>query len=289
MRASHKIILISCIAVVTAMPVFAAEFLFDTKSKVIAPGDEVKIDFLINTEGDNLNALEAAIVFPKDILELTEIRDGNSLINFWVERPHEDAGSVRFSGIVPGGYTGSRGLLFSLVFRAKKQGNASVEAHDVSALRNDGAGTAARTRANPLRIIVSARAPRAPSSETAMEDHVVPEAFTPEIARDSNIFEGKYFLVFATQDKGLGIDYYEVREGGRPFVRAESPYVLQNQKRDEEIEVKAVDKAGNERLVRLAPPETYVVYRAIAIWVILLIVIGAAVRYRRTKKKRSHS
>ncbi len=286
MRASHKIILISCIAVVTAMPVFAAEFLFDTKTKIITPGDEIKIDFLINTERDNLNALEAAVVFPKDILEFKEIRDGNSLVNFWVERPHEDGSGVRFSGIVPGGYTGSRGLLFSLVFRAKKQGNAFVEAHDFSALRNDGVGTAAHARATPLRIIISSRAPRTPSSETAMEDRVAPEQFVPEIARDPNIFEGKYFLVFATQDKGSGIDHYEVQEGDRPAVRAESPYVLQDQRRDEEIAVKAIDKRGNERLVRLAPPETYAVYRALAIWVILLIVIGAAVRYWRKKKKR---
>lgn len=284
MKVFIKIIFISCIAVLMTMPVSAVEFFFDAKTTAIAIGDEVKIDFLINTEKDDINALEAVIVFPHDSLEIEEIRDGGSLINFWVERPHEREGAVRFSGIVPGGYRGSRGLLFSVVFRAKKEGSGLMVVRDLSALRNDGAGTAAKAYANPLQITVSGRLMSAVAQEAAIEDHTPPEAFTLEIAHDQNIFDGKYFLVFATQDKESGIDYYEVREGARSPIRAVSPYVLQNQKRDEKIEVRAVDKRENERIARLAPQETYVVYRIVAI-LMLVLIVGVAIQYRRKKKK----
>ena len=67
-----------------------------------------------------------------------------------------------------------------------------------------------------------------------------------------NIFDGKYFLVFATQDKGSGIDHYEVSEdNGASFIPAVSPYLLKNQSLDTKIIVKAFDKKGNEKIAEV--------------------------------------
>lgn len=74
-----------------------------------------------------------------------------------------------------------------------------------------------------------------------------PKMWINKMFSDPAIFDGKYFLVFATQDKGSGISHYEVCEGGkRKCAIAESPYLLQNQKLNQKIFVKAVDKNGNE-------------------------------------------
>jgi len=59
--------------------------------------------------------------------------------------------------------------------------------------------------------------------------------------------DGKYFLVFSTQDKGSGVDHYEVREGRfGGFSEVSSPYILKYQSLDKKIFVKAIDKFGNE-------------------------------------------
>ena len=70
-------------------------------------------------------------------------------------------------------------------------------------------------------------------------------------------------MVFAAQDKGLGIDYYEIAEKRGSNItqnyaellwqKEESPYLLEDQKLKSYIYVRAVDKAGNARIVYLPP------------------------------------
>jgi len=108
----------------------------------------------------------------------------------------------------------------------------------------------------------------------AMIDSTPPEDFKPEIGRDPAIFEGKYFLSFATIDATSGVDYFEVKEGKRDFKRAESPYLLEDQSLESKILVKAVDKAGNERIAEIIPPAKPFPYRIIPVIVICLAIIG---------------
>jgi hypothetical protein len=75
-------------------------------------------------------------------------------------------------------------------------------------------------------------------------------------------------VTFSTTDKQTGIDYYEVREtderGNIPGTReapqwtrvpANEPYVLLDQNLESLVEVRAVDKAGNERIASLSPDD----------------------------------
>jgi hypothetical protein len=113
----------------------------------------------------------------------------------------------------------------------------------------------------------------------------------PEITRDSSIFDNKWFLVFATQDKGSGIDHYEILET-RSNIKAilinkkiflnyfkkqwkigESPYMLNDQKLQSYIFVKAIDKAGNERIVKLKPQNPLLWYKNLENWSIIIVVL----------------
>jgi len=117
----------------------------------------------------------------------------------------------------------------------------------------------------------------------------------PEVSRDPNIFDGKWFLVFATQDKGSGIDHYEVLERRElkiqklgfskekslhskfyilnPWRVAESPYLLKDQELKSYIYVKAIDKAGNERVATLSPRNLLKWYEIWWLWGIIIIGI----------------
>ncbi|MDP3004286.1 MAG: cohesin domain-containing protein [Candidatus Azambacteria bacterium] len=268
--------LVITVSFLIVAPVFAAETFFWTKTQEIKVNQSFEVGVFINTDNEEINAIEGKVIFPQDLLEIKKINDGNSIINFWIEKPKSATeGQIAFSGIVPGGYNDSKGLILSIVFLAKKEGSGAIEFSGVKALRNDGKGTEATLTISNFQFLISKQASASQIPTPKTEDLNPPEEFTPQIAADPAIFEGKWFIVFATQDKGSGIDHYEVCEGKRKCVTAESPYFLQNQDLDEEIVVKAIDKSGNERVATIPAQKPHAWYKDYAILAILIIVIAA--------------
>ena len=275
------IIILAIICLFYAPSVFAAEALLESGNSSIPPEGEFEVGFFLNTDNQDINAIEGKIIFPEKLLEMKEIRDGGSIVNFWIERPEIKNGGISFSGITPGGYIGKKGLVFSIIFQSIKEGQGQVQIQNVKTLRNDGKGTLENTTISNLQFIISEQALNS-QAKIPKKDTGIPEAFKPVLASDPTIFDGKYFLVFATQDKESGIDHYEVKEGSSGnFIVAESPYLLQNQKLDQEIFVKAIDKSNNEQVEIFYPPywrPWYKNYWIIAIILAGLIVAGAISR-----------
>jgi len=89
---------------------------------------------------------------------------------------------------------------------------------------------------------------------TNVVDDERPEPFTPEIIQDQDVYDGDHVLIYATEDKGTGIDYFAVKEGWLgAYLKADSPYHIKHQSLDRKISVKAVDKLGNERVEVIYP------------------------------------
>lgn len=271
------------LALFVAVPVFAAEIFLDAKNQSFAQGEEFLAQVFLNTEKESVNAIEGKVIFPVDLLEIREIRDGNSIINFWIDPVRscasngaEKPDSICFSGITPGGLSGPKELLFSIVFRAKKEGNGAIQTDGLMVLRNDGKGTPANVKVFPLQFSISQKSSSTSPAFESIKDTELPEDFNPTIESDPNIFDGKYFLVFATQDKGSGIDHYEVREGEWGWFKvAESPYLLKHQSLDKKIFVKTIDKVGNERITVLNAQHQVPWYRQYAVLGILLVIVIA--------------
>jgi hypothetical protein len=298
----------------------AAELNLYSKRQEIGLDQQFKVDLFLNTEGENINALEGKILFSADQLELKEINDGGSIVSFWLEKPKAlnntntlnnanenitrnnaniditrnsaNIQEVVFSGIVPGGFSGEKGLILSLVFKTKKEGQAFIEISDSKVLLNDGLGTETKLKTENLSININ---PNISVPEyIAPSDKEPPEDFKPEIVSDPNIFDGKYSLIFETKDKGSGVDKYFVYENMRKRTRidtnewvvAESPYLLKDQKLRSYIYVKAVDKAGNERIVYLNPKYPLKWYEKWEIWsIIILILIFIYAIFKLIKRK----
>jgi len=233
----------------------AADIFFSGSKDNYGVDEQFLLRVVLDTKGASINAVEGKILFPADFLELKEIRDGNSFINFWVEKPQSTKnGEITFSGIVTGGIEGENHLLLGLVFNAKKVGNGSVFFNNMRALANDGLGTKVILQELSHNFSISLES-TTPRENLKILDTEPPEDFKPFIASDPEIFDGQYFLVFSAIDKGVGIDYYKVSESfwgprGEYFI-TESPYLLKDQKLRKNIYIKAVDKAGNTRLVKI--------------------------------------
>jgi len=280
-----------CMFMLASKTVSAALILFDAR---VSQENAYAIDVIIDTEGESINTFEGTLQATN--LTIQEIRDGNSVVNFWVERPHGTAtGTIAFSGITPGGYNGKNGRLFTVVgVPLSSENPASIKVVQNRVLKNDGEGTEIIAKSSAVTL-----------SETfvknvaqARNDTDVPEIFVPEYGRSEGVYDNKWFIVFSAQDKNSGIDHYEIKEvsplnifTSGSWQRATSPHVLQHQSLNKFVYIKAIDKAGNERIVKLYPQKKGLLYMSYILWGILIVLLAWFVKklLRRTWLKHKNS
>jgi hypothetical protein len=268
-------------------PVKAAEIYFGAQSPTVVVGQLFEVGVFLNTKEETLNALEGEIVIPTDAVALREVRDGGSVVNLWLEKPKASISGdkVAFSGVLPGGYAGPRGYLFSLILEAKKDGPFSVSSLQEHMYRHDGEGTEIAISRSPLAMRIEATT-TTPPVLLAPFDPDAPESFVPSVTQFADAFDGKYVLIFTTQDKGSGIARYEVAErrlwpwessdaSALRWKEAVSPYVLEDQDLKSTIFVRAFDYAGNVRsaLVQPMKPVPYLKYVGLCILFLILLCI----------------
>jgi hypothetical protein len=310
------IILFSIFYFLFSFQAMAAQLNLTSPVSEIGVGQKFYVDLMLDTEGSDVNAVQGTINFPGDILKFDSLNDGDSIITFWAERPRMNAEQARgtnaeisFSGVIPGGfkgilspyYQGARpGKILRLYFTAKTNGSAFIKLANAKALLNDGQGTEAPLAISNFQFLISNRIPTSQIPKAEIKDTESPEDFRPEITSDSNLFNGKHVLIWAAKDKGSGIDRYEIAEergsltlnyAELPWQTAESPYVLKDQKLKSYIYVKAVDRAGNIRVVYL-PPSYISWYKKPLVDIIgglLLIVLLLIVRWLWRRKLKSQN
>ena len=271
----------------------SAEFRLESDLLNIGVGDEFLVTILIDTQGENINALEGEILFPQGILGLERIWEKGSLVNLWIQEPNSEEGKegrLSFSGLTPGGYEGE-GVVFSVVLRAKTEGAGTITMSKERTLLNDGSGTPASLAVSPLEFFISPQTSTPPRTLAAKtEDTEAPEPFELRIATDENLFNGQPFLVFAAQDKSSGISHYEIsftRSGEKTsWERAASPFLLEQYDEIEEIRVKAVDRAGKERIASLSLQNSFAEFLSFRN-IVILMGIGGTLIYLFWRRKRT--
>lgn len=122
----------------------AAKFVVNPPAGSYKVGDTFDMTVLLNTEGQNVNAIEMAFSFPPDKLQLVSPATSNSIIGVYTSAPkfNNTLGRVEIVGGIPNGINVSAGIITKLTFRVKSVGQATIRFLDNSqALLNDGQGT----------------------------------------------------------------------------------------------------------------------------------------------------
>lgn len=274
-----RILFYSLIIVVISFPLVSkAAKLSVVANDQMGVGGDILVTIVANADKP-INAIEGQINWPADLLTVKDIRTANSVINFWVNPPTATKQTINFTGITPGGFVGEKGQVFSIVFHSEKPGVAVIDFSNVKMLLNNNQGSPAVLDLKPSNIKISPDL-GVDSISNNFNDKELPETFQPVIGRDPNLLDGKNFLVFSTVDKNSGIISYQVKEVKHrlfsyfaTWQEAVSPYVLLDQTLHSYIYVKAVDRAGNERVVKLNPQLTTKWYESIWFWGIIILVI----------------
>lgn len=279
------IILLFLIIIFCPFRLQAAELYFKSNVNEVQVGDVIVTNLFINTKGEDINAIEGDLANSENLL-LKDIRKGGSIVSFWIIEPTINKEQKHFfSGVIPGGYQGTEGLIITAVFEVIKSGQANVDIENLKVLKNDGFGTTTASLAIPWINSVVEKLDK-PKTIDIIIDNSLPEKFIPTISRSADLFNNQWFVVFSTQDKDSGIDYYVVCEGDFDCERASSPYLLKNQKLNKDIIIKAVDKKGNERVAIVAASNINNYQKITLFVIIMLILVGGFVIYKKYHVKR---
>lgn len=308
---------------------FAAHLFMEPKTQERVAGDVFMVDVKMDVTPDEcINAAEVFVAYPSQFLQAMDVNIGESFFSLWVQKPaiDKEKGIISFVGGVPGGYCGrvsgdpgTSNMLAQMVFRlpsfsvGKEKINMGNIAFlpETSVMLNDGTGTpAALTMEGADITLVEKTTTSQPVNEwrqRLVEDKMSPEPFAIEVRREDQLYKGKYILFFSTLDKQTGVDHFEVQEifkkdfdkGTRDAVWhiAESPYMLVDQSLQSVIRVKAIDKAGNERIVEYVPSDSLAAsaksffYPPLIVGIILVAagVLLMAVLVLKKRKHNSHS
>lgn len=277
----------------------AASVYFSSNLPTVSVGDVFIVEAKISSFAERVNVADGGFIFDADKLEIKELSTGGSAFALWAQEPKFSnlTGEVNFVGGAPEGFQADAGGIIKTVFIARKAGEARLSFGDGFLLfLSDGKGTSIRPERASLTIpILQKQVGIAPKDEWQTflgKDTTPPELFDALIAKEPTLFDNRYFVTFFTTDKDSGIARYEVKEGERDFIGATSPYVLQDQSLVGGIQVRAVDKAGNKRIVVVTaapslpsasyPRGKYVIFALVALLALTLFIFLRAI-YNKSK------
>lgn len=302
----HRIALFCLLALLLLpLPSHAALMYLDPSEGTYGPGDT----FIVNVRlapDECVNATHVEITYPPETLRAVDFSRGGSILTLFVEEPKLDTdfGLITFSGGIPGGYCGRiagdpvlSNILGKIVFTVVGTApEALIHISGASKVHaSDGAGTEVPLTMQDALITIAPNATlfENPWIEEVRDDIVPPEAFDVEVQSTRGVFQGNYYIVFATVDKQSGLDHFEIFERG-VWKTVKSPYELRDQSLQEAIQVKAIDKAGNERIgdydPSQAPERQSSPFGSILLLVALVIfVLGGAYELYRLRRRSESS
>lgn len=185
-RCSKRGVIVAMVAFAVLMhahTALAASLSLSSASAVVTAGDIVTVKVLVNAGGQAINTAEGTLQFPIDVLEALSLNKTSSIFSIWVEEPSfsNQTGEVSFSGGLPSpGYQGSSGTVFSVSFRAKRAGVATLSLADATVRANDGLGTNVLQSTGTLQLkIVQAPAVTPVPAQTTNPAQSTPPIVTP--------------------------------------------------------------------------------------------------------------
>lgn len=122
---------------------FAADFYIVVDKASAKMGDKIVVDIKIDSQGVAINAAEATVKFPIDILEIASVSKSGSIFGFWLDEPtfSNQTGELKFTGGATTGFSGKTLQVLTVNFTVKGTGKGEVNFSDGAITAADGSGT----------------------------------------------------------------------------------------------------------------------------------------------------
>ncbi len=191
----HILTLLAMLCVCVPIPALAATLTLSPSSSSVSVGNITTVSIKVDTGGLAVNNAEGVIQFPNDVLEVISISKSSSIFTLWVEEPSFSNGTGRIvfnGGAANPGFNGSNGTIASIVFKAKKQGTASVLFTDGAVRKNDGLGTNILSSKNGSTITIGIAKP-AEIPEVVVPDKSQTSISKPVISSDTHPDQNRWY------------------------------------------------------------------------------------------------
>jgi hypothetical protein len=282
-------ILVALIITLLLMPLqaSAATFYLAASSQTLSPQGEHTIGVYIAADAP-INTIAGSFDVP-DGWDIEAILIAGSIVDVWIEQPAISGDQVRFAGIMPGGFSGNAGHIFSVRVTPQDTTDSTITILNPEAYLHDGLGTIDESIVVPLALIIEDSG-ASPEQSIAFQDQMPPEPFIPVVLRDPLLFNGDKVALFSSQDLQSGIVKYEVQEtssriaDAQAWIEAASPYHIAHQTGQVWLHVRAVDAAGNQTISSI-PLESSDAWFGHKIAFAILVMLGGAVLVRLWRKK----
>lgn len=181
------------------------------RSITIEAGETTTVQVLVASPGQAINAAEATVSFPKDLLEAKTVSKSGSIFTLWAVDPAASnaSGTVIFSGGLPSpGYTGGSKRVINITFRGKKAGTATLTIGAAQVLANDGQGTNILSGTGSATITIREPAPANTNVTPPAEPTTRP---APTIVSDTHPDQNRWYAARETAARwtaGAGVRGY---------------------------------------------------------------------------------
>jgi hypothetical protein len=138
----------------------AADFNLAPASGTLGLNQEFSIDLHIDSSGSTINAAQATLAFPSNLIQVESISKDNSIFNFWLQEPEfsNSAGTISFIGGTPSAVSGTSLQVIRINFISKGVGSATISFTDGAITAADGQGTNILETANGAAFTISSTA-----------------------------------------------------------------------------------------------------------------------------------
>ena len=136
---------------------YAADFDIYPQTGTFGSEQEFEINLKIDSAGETINAAQAKLNFPANIIEIKNISKDGSIFNFWLGEPEfsNTDGTIEFIAGTTNGVSGSSLQVLKITFKAKGIGSSDISFIDSSITAADGSGTNILSKSNGASFIIS--------------------------------------------------------------------------------------------------------------------------------------
>jgi len=114
---------------------------FPSRSGTFTTGSTFEIPIFLDTQGENINAVEFSILFDPHKIAVVKPSGDKSIITVWLDPPKysNTKGTVTIAGSIPNGIVTESGLVTTITFRAIESGETSIRiSPDSKVIAHDG-------------------------------------------------------------------------------------------------------------------------------------------------------
>lgn len=248
----------------------APKFFLESPSIKMSASSEFNVSVYLKTE-TLANALDIEISYPEDKLEFLDFNNARSIVDLWQAKPSLLAnGNIGFSGGIIKSWSGDRGLIVNLSFRALSNGEAKLSFAKKDLYLADGRGTKISTDFSSAVVVISEN-----STPIKIEENTgdkTPPDLLLQIVK--NPADGVSLIVFNATDPESGIKQSEIRFkkwwAYSDWQVAENPVIYPSGVW--QVELRTMNNAGIENIKFISRPSKLVYKIGTILFALLFIV-----------------